>query len=64
MGGGGVGGWGGGGAKTLHDAESIRKTFKIFNLTTTNAIMGKLTTIMYLHKIFDLAKIWGVTYRA
>ena len=32
------------------DAESVRKTLKIFNLTTTNAILTKLTTIMYLHE--------------
>ena len=29
------------------DAESVRKTLEIFNLTTTNAIMMKLTAIMY-----------------
>ena len=32
------------------DSESIRKTLKIFNLTTTNATLMKLTTIMYLHE--------------
>ena len=32
------------------DAESVRKALKIFNLTTTNAILMKFTTIMYLHK--------------
>ena len=32
------------------DAESVRKTLKTFNLTTTNAILMKLTTIMYLHE--------------
>ena len=32
------------------DAESGRKTLKTFNLTTTNAIIMKLTTIMYLHE--------------
>ena len=32
------------------DAESVRKTLKNFNLTTTNAIPMKLTTIMYLHE--------------
>ena len=31
------------------DAESVRKTLKAFNLTTTNAILMKLTAIMYLH---------------
>ena len=45
----GGGNGGEGGAESPHDAESIQKTFKIFNLTTTNATMGKLTTIMYLH---------------
>ena len=34
------------------DAESVRKNCKweIVNLTTTNAILMKLTTIMYLHE--------------
>ena len=32
------------------DAESVRKTLEIFNLTTTNATLMKLTTIMYLHE--------------
>ena len=32
------------------DVESVRKTLKTFNLTTTNAILMKLTTIVYLHK--------------
>ena len=32
-------------------AESVRKTLKTFNLTTTNAILMKLSTIiMYLHE--------------
>ena len=31
------------------DAESVRKTLEIFNLTTINAILMKLTTFMYLH---------------
>ena len=30
------------------DAESVSKTLKIFNLPTTNLILLKLTTIMYL----------------
>ena len=41
------------------DAELLRKTLKIFNLTTTNAILMKLSTIMHLNKIFKLAKSWG-----
>ena len=32
------------------DAESVCKIFEIFNLTTTNAILMKLTTIMCLHE--------------
>ena len=33
------------------NAESARKTLKkTFNLATTNAILMKLTTIMYLHE--------------
>ena len=32
------------------DAESVHKTSKILNLTTTNAILRKFTTIMYLHE--------------
>ena len=32
------------------DADSVRKTLEIFNSTTTNAILIKLTTIMYLHE--------------
>ena len=33
------------------DAELVRcKTFKTFNLKTANAILMKLTTIMYLHE--------------
>ena len=32
------------------DAESVRKTLKTFNLTITNVILMKLTTIMYIHE--------------
>ena len=31
------------------NAESVRKTLEIFNLTTIDAILMKLTTIMDLH---------------
>ena len=34
----------------LSDAASVHKTLEIFNLTATNAILMKLTTIMYLHE--------------
>ena len=46
------------------DAASPRKHLKIYNLTTANATLMKLTTIMYLHKMFNLAEDWGVTHRA
>ena len=36
------------------DVESVRKTMKTFNLTTTNAILMKHTTIMYLHESVNL----------
>ena len=45
------------------DAALPRKHLKIHNLTTTNATLMKLTTIMYLHKTFNLAKDWGVRRR-
>ena len=32
------------------DAESVRQILKVFNLTTINAILMKLTTIMYHHE--------------
>ena len=32
------------------DAELVRRTLKTINLTITNAILMKLTTIMYLHE--------------
>ena len=34
-------------------AEWVPKTWKIFNLTTTNAILMKITTILYLHSTFN-----------
>ena len=53
--------WGVRAQKTLKrgrfmDAESIQKTF---NFTTTYAILMKLTTDIYLNKVFHLAKYWG-----
>ena len=41
------------------NAEIVRKVLKDFNLTTTNAILIKLTTIMYLREIFNLTKKLG-----
>ena len=46
------------------DAALPRKHLKLYNLTTTNATLMNLTAIMYLHKVFNLAKDWGVTRRA
>ena len=34
----------------LVDAESVRKTLEILNSPTTDTILMKLTTIMYLHE--------------
>ena len=38
------------------DTESIQKTLKIFNFTTTYAILMKVTTDIYLNKVFHLPK--------
>ena len=38
------------------DAASPRKHLKIYNLTTTNGALMKLTIIMNLHKTFNLAE--------
>ena len=45
------------------DATSLQKHLKIYNLTTTNATLMKLITIIYLHRTFNLAEDWGVTHR-
>ena len=46
--------WGSKGPNTYQkgplDAESVRKMWKIFNLTNTNALLMKLSTIIYLHE--------------
>ena len=42
------------------DAESMQTTF---NFTTSNAILMKLATGIYLNKVFHLAKSWGVTHK-
>ena len=46
------------------DAASPWKHLKLFNLTTTNATLMNLAAMMYLHKVFNLAKDCGVTHRA
>ena len=45
------------------DAQSIQKTLNIFNCTTTYAILMKVTTNMYLIKVFHFTKSWGVTHK-
>ena len=47
------------GPKICHfmDAELVRKTLKIFNLTTTTGILMKLLAIMHIYEIFNLSKI-------
>ena len=43
------------------DAESVRKPLKINNLTTANAILMKLITIMEIHKVsfpFCFFSVW------
>ena len=42
----------------------VGKHSKIYNLATTNAILMRLTTIMYLHETFHFVKNWGVTHSA
>ena len=45
------------------DTESIQKTLKISNFTTTNAILMKRTIDIYPNKVFHLAKSWIVSQR-
>ena len=42
----------------------LEKHFKTHNFGTRNAMLMKLTTNMYLHETFHLAKNWGVTHNA
>ena len=41
------------------DAELVRKTLKIYNLTIKNAILIKLNAIMYLYEACHLPKKIG-----
>ena len=41
------------------DAELVRKSLKIYNLTIKNAILIKLKTIMYLYETCHLPKKIG-----
>ena len=45
------------------ETESIQKALKIFNFTTTYAILMKLTRDIYLNKFFHLAKSWCLFHR-
>ena len=45
------------------DAASPQKHLKIYNLTTTNGTLMKITMIIFLHKRFNVAEDWGVTHR-
>ena len=45
------------------DTESFQKTLKIFNFTTTYAILMRLTKDTYLNKVFYWAKSCGVSRR-
>ena len=40
-------------------ADLVRKTWEIFNLTTKNVILMKLTAITYLYKIYHLVQKVG-----
>ena len=42
------------------NVESIQKALKIFNFATKNAILMKITTNIYLNKVFHLAESWCV----
>ena len=46
------------------DAALPQKHLKIYNLTTRNGTLIKLTMILYLHKKFNVAEDWSVTPRA
>ena len=46
------------------DAALPQKHLKIYNFTTTNATLMKLTRIMYLNKTFNLVEDWDVTHKA
>ena len=45
------------------DVESMQKTLKTFNFTTTNAILMKLAADLYLNKVFHLERSWGITHK-
>ena len=60
--------WGSYGQKATQNQPKIQlsaatKTFENVKLGTTYATLMKLTTIMHLHKTFNLAGDWGVNHR-
>ena len=48
----------------FHGCCNATKTLKICDLTTTNAALMKLATIMYIHETFNLAETLEVNHRA
>ena len=44
------------------DTESIQKTLTFLNFTTAYAILMKLTTDIYLNKVFHLTNSRGVSH--
>ena len=45
------------------DTEPTQNTLKIFDVTTTYAIVMKLTTDIYLNNGVHLVKSWGLSHR-
>ena len=45
------------------DAKSVPKNLENFEFDNPNAILMKYATIMYLHKIFNLARNLVLTHR-
>ena len=45
------------------DTEPTQNTLKIFDVTTTYAIVMKLTTDIYLNNVVHLVKSWGLSHR-
>ena len=45
------------------DTESTQKFLKIFNVTTTYAIVMKLITDIYHNNVIHLVKSWGLSPR-
>ena len=50
--------------RPFHGCCITTKFLKICNLTTSNATLMKLPTILYIHETFNLAETWEVNYMA